>query len=120
MLRNQATEAHHVAAPERSLTATRIREAREFTGLSKEQFARTCGTTRRNLIRWEYDQHQPTHRSLRLIADAAGVSVDWLTGSTEELSPRSSSEPSRARKAESRSGVMASNQTAAAPDKKEA
>jgi phage repressor protein C with HTH and peptisase S24 domain len=72
----------------------RIRELRERTGLNRYAWARQLGMTVRQVGNYETDRI-PDPAFLARIAEAAGVSVDWiLTGeSTSEAGRRQASQP---------------------------
>lgn len=54
----------------------RVRELREATGLSREQFAVKAGTTGRTLARIELDEGPSNLGTLKLIANALECDVD--------------------------------------------
>lgn len=58
----------------------RIRSAREAIELSQADLARTLGLTRAAVSLWEIGTSTPSVDNLTRIADALGVSIDWLVG----------------------------------------
>lgn len=58
----------------------RIKRCRMALGISKAHLARKAGLTRPTITYYENRDAEPTLTSLRKLADALGVSVDYLIG----------------------------------------
>jgi len=58
----------------------RIREARTSRGLTQVQLADTLKTSQGWLSQWERGARTPSVDWLSRLADALGVSMDWLAG----------------------------------------
>lgn len=58
----------------------RIREARLRRGLRQADVAHELGISRRALWTYEHERSDPSAFSLRSLAQALGVSADWLLG----------------------------------------
>jgi transcriptional regulator with XRE-family HTH domain len=58
----------------------RIATLRQRLGLSQVAFARQVGTSRNALMTYERGDRVPKSATLARIAEAGGVSVDWLLG----------------------------------------
>ena len=58
----------------------RIRDLREKKKLTQQDLADKAGTTRATVSKWETGESEPSATQLRLIADALGVSTDYLCG----------------------------------------
>lgn len=56
----------------------RIREGRGAKGLSQNDLARTLNTTPMSISRWERGIASPSIRFCEAMAEAFGVSLDWL------------------------------------------
>ncbi len=59
---------------------SRIRRCRLALGISKARLASKAGLTRPTITYYENRNVSPTLRSLKKLADALGVSVDYLVG----------------------------------------
>ena len=55
--------------------ASRIRSAREGSGLSQEKLAAVIGVTSKTIARWEAGDISPQVSSLQAIAEATGVTA---------------------------------------------
>jgi transcriptional regulator with XRE-family HTH domain len=62
------------------LLGTRLKEAREKKGLSQQGLADSVKTNKQNIAAYEQQRAQPDNKLLAKIADACGVTVDWLLG----------------------------------------
>lgn len=62
---------------------TRIKEARENAGLRFEDLASRTGLSFNTVRAYESGRHEPTLKSLRLIADATGVDPSWFMDGEE-------------------------------------
>ncbi len=69
--------------------AVRIREIRESQGLTQASLAARMGVTRSQVTLWETGGRNPSPTSLKEIAQALGVAVEWLA--TGKGSPRPAS-----------------------------
>jgi len=58
----------------------RLREMRLNNGEIQEQLAKLCGVAPTTYARWESGYRQPDIKSLCILADHFGVSVDYLIG----------------------------------------
>ena len=58
----------------------RIKRCRLALGMNKAQLASKAGLTRPSITYYENHNAKPTLQSLRKLADALGVSVDYLIG----------------------------------------
>ena len=58
----------------------RIAEARAARGLNRNRLARMLGTSWAVVNRWEKGRAQPSSESMRRLASALGVTIDWLVG----------------------------------------
>lgn len=56
----------------------RIATARTTAGLTQAQLARTLEVSQAELSRWERGRVEPRLGALTKIAEACGVSIDWL------------------------------------------
>jgi ribosome-binding protein aMBF1 (putative translation factor) len=61
-----------------STLGQRIREARDGAGLSQRQLADKIGATVRSVSWWENGDRMPDLVFFAKIAEATGVSIDWL------------------------------------------
>jgi transcriptional regulator with XRE-family HTH domain len=57
---------------------TRLREAREASGLKYEVVLARAGISRALLSHYELGKHEPTATKLGTIARTLGVTTDWL------------------------------------------
>lgn len=62
----------------------RLRMARESGGLSQSQLADKAGLTAAAISHFETGQRAPSFENLRKLADALGISVDYLLGRINE------------------------------------
>ena len=62
----------------------RLRELRSERGWSQESVARKIDTTLRTYCRYEAEGADPKASMLVKIADLYGVSIDYLTGRTDD------------------------------------
>lgn len=58
----------------------RLKEARLKRGMTMDKLAKCSGITREAISHYENDKCGPTLYSATCLADALGVSLDWLTG----------------------------------------
>ena len=58
--------------------ADKLRQARQLRKLSQEELGKLTGVSRRSVISWEMGEATPRSRTLRELADALQVSVDYL------------------------------------------
>jgi transcriptional regulator with XRE-family HTH domain len=61
-------------------TANRIRDARERRGLKQVELAKRAGLQPSAISQFENGQREPSPENLCKLADALGVSVDYLLG----------------------------------------
>lgn len=62
----------------------RLRAERKRQGLTMRQLGDMCGLHLSAIGQYELDQHNPTIWAAARIADALGVSLDYLAGLTRE------------------------------------
>lgn len=58
----------------------RLRKAREYAGVSREELADDLDVTPRTISNYETDHSRPRRPVIRLYAMRCGVSFDWLVG----------------------------------------
>ena len=58
----------------------RIKLIRTHKGISQVELAKRCDLTRQTINNYEKDQREPTLLNAMCIADALGVSLDFLVG----------------------------------------
>ena len=63
----------------------RLREVRAFRNITQEQLAESADTSRAMIGRYETTDQLPALETLVRIADALGVSTDYLLGRTETM-----------------------------------
>lgn len=61
----------------------RLKQLRAQRKLSQAQFAKKLNLSQSAVAGWEKCRAEPNYRTLRSIADAMGVSLDYLLGRTE-------------------------------------
>lgn len=66
-----------------SLIGDRLREARERKNLKQTQVKSRTGINNKTLSGYENGVSEPDLETLRILADLYEVSVDWLTGRTD-------------------------------------
>lgn len=59
----------------------KIAKARRFAGLEQDELGSAVGVSRALVSKWERDKSEPTVSQVRSIAQATGVSFEWLTTS---------------------------------------
>ena len=62
----------------------KLKELRNKTGLSQKQTAEVLEITLRQYQRFELGEQRPGYDNLIKIADHFAVSLDWLTGRTDQ------------------------------------
>lgn len=67
------------ALAEYDTLGSRLREARQDVGLSQAQLAAAVDVPQQSISKWERGQ-DPSTKALVRLADALGVSIDWLAG----------------------------------------
>ena len=70
-----------------SAVAIRIREARESKGLTQAALAARVGTTRSQVTLWETGGRNPSPTSIKDLAKALEVNVEWLSKGTGPIKP---------------------------------
>jgi transcriptional regulator with XRE-family HTH domain/Zn-dependent peptidase ImmA (M78 family) len=63
---------------------SRLRQARELAGFTQHEAADATGVAREVISYWENDRRVPSYAQLVRVAEALGVSVDYLLGTEEE------------------------------------
>lgn len=66
------------------IDGSKIKAAREATGMSQAALARAIRSTEKNISRWENGQNQPRVSSIALIAKATGHDIDFFLTATED------------------------------------
>lgn len=64
--------------------ASKLKKARNNTGLTQREVAKETGITQSVLARYETGKLEPNIEILGILADFYGVSVDWLLGTKGE------------------------------------
>jgi transcriptional regulator with XRE-family HTH domain len=67
----------------------RIRDARQRLGLSQQELADRVRVSQPTIVHWEQGTHTPRHLALVRLADALGVTHDWLVGPPPPAPPPS-------------------------------
>lgn len=62
------------------ITGRRVREARDAAGITQEELAEACGLHRTTVSHVEAGRRSVPMHALVPVADALGVSVDWILG----------------------------------------
>lgn len=60
----------------------RIKELRKSKGLNQTELASVVGTSQSNLSGWENGKWEPDNKSLSILAEFFGVTVDYLLGNS--------------------------------------
>lgn len=60
--------------------SARIKEARQARGWSQQELAERVSVSQPTIVHWEQGTHIPRHLALARLADALGVSRQWLQG----------------------------------------
>jgi transcriptional regulator with XRE-family HTH domain len=60
--------------------SARIKEARQARGWSQQELAERVSVSQPTIVHWEQGTHVPRHLALARLADALGVSRQWLQG----------------------------------------
>lgn len=60
--------------------ASRLKEARNQTGLTQVEVSEITGISQSNITKYETGRLEPSIESLGILSDCYGVSVDWLIG----------------------------------------
>jgi transcriptional regulator with XRE-family HTH domain len=63
--------------------SVRIKEARQARGWSQQDLAERIGVSQPTIVHWEQGTHTPRNLALARLADALGVSRQWLQGDSE-------------------------------------
>ena len=67
----------------------RLRELRKQRWMDQGEVAKGTGIDQATISRIEHDKRSPTHEQLILLAKFFGVSLDYLTGVSDDATPRS-------------------------------
>jgi len=62
----------------------RLRRARNYRKLTQDQLEELSGVSRCQISLYERSDRLPTLQSAVMLADALGVSLDWLAGRTKK------------------------------------
>ena len=62
----------------------RLRQLREAKHIDRKTLGELCGLSKNMIGKYESGERDPSIKSLTLIADYFGVSLDYLTGRDEE------------------------------------
>jgi transcriptional regulator with XRE-family HTH domain len=65
--------------------SARIKEARQARGWSQQELAERVSVSQPTIVHWEQGTHIPRHLALARLADALGVSRQWLQGDGETV-----------------------------------
>ena len=63
--------------------AKRLKESRLATGFTRPQLSEKSGVSKNSIFKLEHEKHIPNLYTVVSLADALGVSLDWLTGRSE-------------------------------------
>lgn len=85
--RRKDTENKEAIMSEFSKRLTNLRESRDLT---KTKMANKIGVSLSTYANWEYGYNDPDMNTLGKIANILDTTVDYLTGNTDDPSPRSS------------------------------
>lgn len=85
--RRKDTENKETIMSEFSKRLTNLRESRDLT---KTKMANKIGVSLSTYANWEYGYNDPDMNTLGKIANILDTTVDYLTGNTDDPSPRSS------------------------------
>lgn len=66
------------------LRIDRMREMRERLGWSQRELSRRCGLNETLINRYESGMSDPSATNVKLIAEALGISADYLLGLSDE------------------------------------
>jgi transcriptional regulator with XRE-family HTH domain len=69
--------------------SARIKEARQARGWSQQELAERVSVSQPTIVHWEQGTHTPRHLALARLADALGVSRQWLQGDGDGIDARS-------------------------------
>ncbi len=61
-----------------------LKYLRNNSGISQKQLSKELGISERNYQRYEYGEREPSLSTLIKLADYFNVSLDYLTGRTDE------------------------------------
>jgi transcriptional regulator with XRE-family HTH domain len=67
--------------------SARIKEARQARGWSQQELAEQVSVSQPTIVHWEQGTHIPRHLALARLADALGVSRQWLQGDGDSIDP---------------------------------
>jgi transcriptional regulator with XRE-family HTH domain len=65
--------------------SARIKEARQARGWSQQELAERVSVSQPTIVHWEQGTHIPRHLALARLADALGVSRQWLQGDGDTI-----------------------------------
>lgn len=65
----------------------RLRQCRKAAGMTQEDLAEICNTTKQNISRYETSQREPQLDTAAVIASALGVSLEYLWKGKEKDEP---------------------------------
>jgi transcriptional regulator with XRE-family HTH domain len=68
--------------------SARIKEARQARGWSQQELAERVSVSQPTIVHWEQGTHTPRHLALARLADALGVSRQWLQGDGDTIDAR--------------------------------
>lgn len=67
--------------------ANRLRELRSSKGLNQNGVGKLVGREQSAISKWERGECEPDHKSLEILADYYGVSIDYILGRSDEPNP---------------------------------
>jgi transcriptional regulator with XRE-family HTH domain len=73
------------ASGEDASMSARIKEARQARGWSQQELAERVSVSQPTIVHWEQGTHIPRHLALARLADALGVSRQWLQGDGDTI-----------------------------------
>jgi transcriptional regulator with XRE-family HTH domain len=74
--------------------SARIKEARQARGWSQQELAERVSVSQPTIVHWEQGTHIPRHLALARLADALGVSRQWLQGDGDTIDTTTSPQTS--------------------------
>lgn len=67
------------------MIGTRVKELRKRERLSQEELGHKLGVVKQTISAWETDKYDPDYATMIKVANFFGVTVDYLTGISDEL-----------------------------------
>lgn len=79
-------EIKHIDQPK--TMGQRLRQAREFAGLTQLQAAKIIKASRTSFVAWEADEYEPNLATLRKLSEIYDVSLGWIVDGTSQLTAK--------------------------------